>query len=393
MCEMTPACSASRRVFALAAAMSLFAASVYGDQLESPGQTQSPEPAKAQTQVEPERTGSPQAATEPAVTPPEATQAKAGSEVSESDDRGVAGDRASSNEKSAVAEKASSSEVQAFIAALAAAERANENLTARLAQMEATATLQRERDQAFIRDMIRGVLWLAGGMAVVGMLALVAIVYLQLRSAKQQAITFAAQLQAITAHAALPGPGAVHSAALSVSHNQFEETATKIEEKLSDLESLAGGLPVSEAGLHQDNVPSGAVRAKTVSVGQPVGVAPRSASQPRGERLPDLLSQANSLLVQQQPEVALAYIDQALKQEPRNAEAQIKRGAALERLNRLTEALAAYDRAIESEPTLSVAYLSKAGVLNKLQRYSEALKCYESALAHQGGSASESSAA
>lgn len=294
-------------------------------------------------------------------------------------------------EKSPATVAAPAPDMTAFIAALAAAERANENLAARLAQMEASAALQRERDQAFIRDMIKGVLMLAGAMAFAGMVALVAIVYLQLRSTKQQAITFAAQLQALTSHIALPPPGGVPSAALRASQSQFDSTAQKIEQRLSDLESMTSGLPEPRAQTHAaDAYTAGPHRDAEEFTGQhaaPAGVA-------RGERSADLLAKADSLLMQQQPEVALAYIDQAISSNPRHSEAHLKRGAALERLDRLGEALTAYDRAIDAEPTLSVAFLAKAGVLNKLQRYGEALKCYEAALAQQGGQvAGESPAA
>jgi len=282
-------------------------------------------------------------------------------------------------------------DMSAFIAALAAAERANENLAARLAQMEASAALQRERDQAFIRDMIKGVLVLAGTMASIGMLALVAIVYLQLRSTKQQAITFAAQLQALTSHVALPGPGGAPAISPNMARNQFDSTAQKIEQRLSDLESMTSGLPEPRAHVHTMDAPVADTLRAAVEYTAPQTA---SAGASRGDRTPDLLSKANSLLMQQQPEVALAYIDQAISSNPRNPEAHLKRGAALERLNRLGEAITAYDRAIEAEPTLSVAFLAKAGVLNKLQRYGEALKCYEAALAQQGGqAASESPAA
>lgn len=297
----------------------------------------------------------------------------------------------SAQDTGAVVEKAPAPDMSAFIAALAAAERANENLAARLAQMEASAALQRERDQAFIRDMIKGVLILAGTMASIGMLALVAIVYLQLRSTKQQAITFAAQLQALTSHIALPPPGGVPE----LSHHgagQFASTAQKIEERLSDLESMTSGLPEPRAQAHAAEFPAREPRRAAPGFAAP-HIAPAGAA--RGERSADLLAKADSLLMQQQPEVALAYIDQAIGSSPRNPEAHLKRGAALERLDRLGEALTAYDRAIEAEPTLAVAFLAKAGVLNKLQRYGEALKCYEAALAQQGGgqSASESPAA
>lgn len=391
---MTPARPFFRSLPVIAAVAVLGIATWAFAQLQAPelksalGQT---EPSEEQASVE--RTGEPQAAPQsqnveaaPSPAEPATTGPQPGSSALENPAPTPETESVAAVEK----EPAPSTDMSAFIAALAAAERANENLAARLAQMEASAALQRERDQTFIRDMIKGVLVLAGAMASIGMLALVAIVYLQLRSTKQQAITFAAQLQALTSHIALPPPAGVPAISQHGSQSQFASTAQKIEQRLNDLESMTSGLPEPRAHLHSADAPAAEVGRAAVEY-----TAPQSASSgaSRGERASDLLSKANSLLMQQQPEVALAYIDQAIKSDPRNPEAHLKRGAALERLDRLTEAITAYDRAIEAEPTLSVAFLAKAGVLNKLQRYGEALKCYEAALAQQGGRAAQESPA
>jgi tetratricopeptide (TPR) repeat protein len=365
---------------------------------ELPRATQPAPAAEISEKQSTERTGEPQAAGNETDAP--ATQAQTSTaepSPTESDAAATAPSPEASAASTAPAPQvekavAPAPDMSAFIAALAAAERANENLAARLAQMEASAALQRERDQAFIRDMVKGVLLLAGTMASIGMLALVAIVYLQVRSTKQQAITFAAQLQALNSHIALPGPSSnAPAAALHAAQNRFDSTAKKIEQRLSDLESMTSGLPEPEEHEHsveaQPRDGQHAAIEYTMTQGETNGSS-------NGERASDLLTKADSLLMQQQPEVALAYIDQAIGKTPRNPEAHLKRGAALERLNRLNEAITAYDRAIDADPTLSVAFLAKAGVLNKLQRYAEALKCYEAALAQQGGrTANESPAA
>lgn len=282
----------------------------------------------------------------------------------------------------------------AFIAALEAAERANENLAVRLAQMEAAAAQQRDRDHLFMRDMIKGVLLLAAGMATVGLLALVAIVFLQTRAAKLQAQTFAAQWQALAAHVALPPPSSTPVAAIQAAQSQFEATAHRLEQKLGDLEAMAAGLPSSNTEAHAEPVPHIDINPRTAH-GEHAAARPTASSRtPRAGGPPDLLAKASALLLQQQPEVALAYIEQALSENPRNLQAHLKKGAALERLNRLNEAILAYDQAIEIDSSLAVAFLAKAGVLNKMQRYGDALKCYEKALAQQGASGkSESSAA
>jgi tetratricopeptide (TPR) repeat protein len=66
--------------------------------------------------------------------------------------------------------------------------------------------------------------------------------------------------------------------------------------------------------------------------------------------------------------------------EPNNAEALVKRGLALEKLQDWELAAETYSQAIALDDTLTVAYLYKGGVCNRLQRYREALECYEEAL-------------
>lgn len=406
---MTPTRLTSRSLPVLAALAVLFIASWAFAQLQSPevaapgtvqpatertGDAQAPAAAASPTSpatdvAKPENPAATPAVSKPVEKEPLPTASGQTQASAEEPSESVPGEP-KAQEPAQPAAKVAAPDMTAFVAALAAAERANDNLAARIAQMEASSALQRERDQAFIRDMIKGVLLLSGGMATIGMLALVAIVYLQLRSTKQQAITFAAQLQALTSQIALPGPVGAPAVSLRNSKSHFDSTAQKIEQRLNDLESMATGLPHATAGIHDQDVPE-----TSIDTHSPSGddTAP-AAGIARGEKASELLAKANSLLMQQQPEVALAYLDQAINRSPDNPEAHLKRGAALERLNRLDDALAAYDRAIAAAPTLSVAFLAKAGVLNKLQRYGEALKCYEVALAQQGGrEESESSAA
>ena len=75
--------------------------------------------------------------------------------------------------------------------------------------------------------------------------------------------------------------------------------------------------------------------------------------------------------------------DQALTVEPTNVEAWIKKGTALERLQKIDEAIAAYDEAIAADNSTATAYLFKAGVYNRQKKYAEALQCYEKALSVQ----------
>jgi len=58
----------------------------------------------------------------------------------------------------------------------------------------------------------------------------------------------------------------------------------------------------------------------------------------------------------------------------------VRKGAALERMNRFEEALFCYNRAIDADQRNVLAYLHKGGVCNRLERYDEALECYEQAM-------------
>jgi len=76
---------------------------------------------------------------------------------------------------------------------------------------------------------------------------------------------------------------------------------------------------------------------------------------------------------------SLASDFRAAHHEAYSAEALVRKGMALEQLNRFEEALAWYDRALNLDATLTRAYVGKGRVLNRLERYSEALECYERA--------------
>ena len=71
-------------------------------------------------------------------------------------------------------------------------------------------------------------------------------------------------------------------------------------------------------------------------------------------------------------------------------EAWIKKGTALERLQRTDEAIIAYDQAIAVDGSIATAYLFKAGVYNRQKKYAEALQCYEKALGAQQKSRGQS---
>ena len=80
-------------------------------------------------------------------------------------------------------------------------------------------------------------------------------------------------------------------------------------------------------------------------------------------------------------EDALSCFENALDAGPQHAaDAYVKRGLALERMEKMEDALESYNQAIAADDSMTLAYLYKGAVCNRLQRYREALDCYESAL-------------
>lgn len=80
-------------------------------------------------------------------------------------------------------------------------------------------------------------------------------------------------------------------------------------------------------------------------------------------------------------EEALAAFDQAIRLDPRDANAYNNKGNALNALKRHEEALVAYDQTIRLDPNNADAYNNKGNVLRyALKRYEEALAVYDQAI-------------
>ncbi|MFM1945428.1 MAG: hypothetical protein RI897_4410, partial [Verrucomicrobiota bacterium] len=93
------------------------------------------------------------------------------------------------------------------------------------------------------------------------------------------------------------------------------------------------------------------------------------------------ITKGQTLLNQGNAAEALSCFNTALKASPSHpADVLVKRGLALEKLEKLETAIESYDQAIAADASLTLAYLYKGAVCNRLQRYREALDCYEKAL-------------
>jgi tetratricopeptide (TPR) repeat protein len=84
---------------------------------------------------------------------------------------------------------------------------------------------------------------------------------------------------------------------------------------------------------------------------------------------------------------ALQLLNEALRVDPRSAEANLDRGNVLEEAGRAEEALASYDRALAIRPAFAEALYCRGNALRALKRHEEALASYERALAMVPGRA------
>jgi hypothetical protein len=161
----------------------------------------------------------------------------------------------------------------------------------------------------------------------------------------------------------------------------------QLEHRIRDLEHTSGDesperRPVEkvEAEIIPPTRSSGRVDKPGASANE---APPAPESDDEGPSVSELLSKGQTLMNLDQPGDALGCFNQALKRQPRNAEALLKKGTALERLRRMQEAIDAYDGAIAIDDSMTMAYLAKGGLCNRMERYSEALECYEKALQSQ----------
>ena len=96
--------------------------------------------------------------------------------------------------------------------------------------------------------------------------------------------------------------------------------------------------------------------------------------------LADVIQEGEELLAGEDAQKAVDHFDALLSKHPGNPELLLRKGTALERLERDQEAIECYDRAIQSDPHLTMAYLHKGGLFNRMERFTEAMECYEQAL-------------
>jgi tetratricopeptide (TPR) repeat protein len=230
------------------------------------------------------------------------------------------------------------------------------------------ANAERERQQIESQRSNRTVLWVAVGFGALGLLAMLFMPLVQLRTINRIA-EVATQRPATAAPAALlqnemdtlPGP------TVALSNQRLMNVIERMEKRIFELEHttvhpLVAAAPIETKGTNGADGAHPAIPTDDVA------------------RITVLLGKGKFLLSTNKPKDAVAVYDEVLKIDPNHAEALVKKGAALERLKQDDAAIRCYDRAIQVNQKMTLAYLSKAGVCNRLGRYDEAMECYEQAL-------------
>jgi len=237
----------------------------------------------------------------------------------------------------------------------------------RIQALEDTVAAQRAKELETAQQNQRSMFMMAGAFGLTVLAAVLFMVYLQWR-----AVTRLVEMNGTRAAGQLPGNGRgahslVSSAAVADANTRLFGAVDQLQKRILELEQG------SHAALTEGS--------SAIATAQPP--ATNGESNGRGDRVAGMIADAQTLLNANQPEKALRLFDEALEIDPHHTDALIKKGGALEKLERFNEAAACYDRVIESGGPATMAYLQKGGMFNRLARYDEALKCYEQALQAQ----------
>lgn len=228
---------------------------------------------------------------------------------------------------------------------------------------------ERERQQMDAQRSNRTVLWVAVGFGAIGLLAMLFMPLVQLRTINR--------IAEVATQRAPASPGLLTSGetdtlpgqAVTLSNQRLMTVIERMEKRIFELEHTAVH-PLPPAAV--------TIEAKTTN-GSDSTLHPDPVAE-QAARITALLDKGKFLLSTSKAKEAVACYDEILKLNANHAEALVKKGSALEKLKQDDAAIRCYDRAIEVNQKMTIAYLSKAGVCNRLGRYDEAMECYEHAL-------------
>lgn len=250
-------------------------------------------------------------------------------------------------------------------------------LALRLSLLEKAMLAQTQGQSAIYSETSRLLMFFGSACVGMGLVAMIAAVFLMNRtlasvSAITAQVTHAPSMHALpggTTAALVPAGSASPTGfdKVQASGHRFQSRMTSLEQRLEELEHLAG---------HGSST-SGEVA--------PEGTEPVAAVEPPPRRVVPvsgiLVRKAETLMNLNKLEEAMAALDEAARHEGDPSEVHLARGRIQEKLGRLGDALQSYDLAVNQDETNTAALLMKAGVLNRQERFDEALSCYERALA------------
>jgi tetratricopeptide (TPR) repeat protein len=237
-----------------------------------------------------------------------------------------------------------------------------------------------EREQQYLETQRahRTTLWIAAAFGILGLLAMVAMPFIQWRTLARLSdprFSTTPQLAAPLAGDLLPAEAAGADQTITTSSQRLMSVIDRMEQRILELEHTTVSPAESPApppasppkNGHWTNSGAEATRRANSNSDQATWIAV-------------LLSKGKSLLAANKAREAVACYDEILKLDPAEPEALVRKGTALERMTRFEEALQCYERAIAADSRMTLAYVSKGSVCNRLGRYDEALECYERAL-------------
>lgn len=266
-----------------------------------------------------------------------------------------------------------------------------EALAAKLQSLENALSAQRARELEAMQGSNRVMIFMAGTFAVVGFVAMLLMAYFQWRTVHGLA-EISSALPAVRALGPGPGIAALLAPNPNEASREVEQSNGRLLGVLEQLEKRMFDLERSSRQALRDVTTSESEQAEP-SATRLTGVLDANGHGPSANPPPDLeaasvglkglLYDGQKLLDDDKPEAALKAFEEALAIRPEDAETLVKKGVALERLQKLDQAIACYDAAIQADSSLTIAYLHKGGVFNRLERFNEALECYEKALRTQ----------
>jgi len=255
-------------------------------------------------------------------------------------------------------------------------------LALRLSLLEKTMLAQTQGQAAIYTETTRLLMFFGSACVAMGLIAMVAAVFLMNRTLASVSAITAQVAHAQGSAPALPAPGALVATTpaqpggfekVQASGQRFQNRMTSLEQRLEELEHLAGHAAPAAAQVREQAAPeSPAGITETAETPAPQRVIPVAAI---------LVRKSETLMNLGKLDEAMAALDEAVRHDGDPAEIHLARGRVQEKLGRLGDALQSYDLAVTNDQTNTAALLMKAGVLNRQERFEEALSCYERALA------------